>query len=770
MTAEEFVSRLGANAKPTKAASGWQARCPAHEDNRASLSVAQCGDHVLIHCFAGCTPEAVCDSIGLKTSDLFVDQPENNGRAKRIVATYDYRDENENLLFQVVRFDPKDFRQRRPDPSALDGWAWSTKGVRRVLYRLPEISRDVKRGLPVLIVEGEKDADALAKLGLSTTCNPGGAGKWREEYGEVLRGAIVFVVADKDKPGREHAQQVAASLHNVAKRIFILELPDRKGCKVKDAVDWLTAGGTTDELTGLLDATPEWKQPAATQRVESVVSSAADIRGEIIALLTDAKLSVAEQRTQIAEMVVRALTRRGAFFFHAERHDFDSAMFFDTARKRLERIRSDSFLAWLSDWLRVNRADTIFRFITAQIETAALSGEQTTGILPESFWVSRPGAIYLSNGDGALVKITTGNAELADNGTDGVLFAAGNTLAPWTLTAPQDPFVACSLFARANCIATHGPDLLRLWILSLPTNPASKPPLCLAGDIGSGKSRLAKGVAEFFGLPIVAHKVEDFGEDSFWASLDAGGLFTLDNCDTRNKWLPDAVASAATDGCSQRRKLYTDCERVTLRARAWLCLTTANPTFASDAGLADRLLVVRMIRRTDETSDAALSDEIRQHRDAGLSFVAHTLARALADTSPVPSGLNQRHPDFAANAVRIGRALGREADAMAAIRAAEADKASFCLENDAIGAALLAYLRRAGHFTGTAAELVPHLVAIDGDLEDRLSAKRLGKRLGALWPHLEKVMDARKEATRSGITRFTFRLSAGFAGFQTAFS
>lgn len=42
--------------------------------------------------------------------------------ARRIVATYDYTDAHGELLFQVVRYHPKDFRQRRPDGKG--GWVW----------------------------------------------------------------------------------------------------------------------------------------------------------------------------------------------------------------------------------------------------------------------------------------------------------------------------------------------------------------------------------------------------------------------------------------------------------------------------------------------------------------------------------------------------------------------------------------------------------------------------------------------------------------------
>ena len=93
----------------------------------------------------------------------------------KIVACYDYHDEQGKLLMQVVRMEPKTFRQRRPDG---DGWSWSVKDVRLVPYRLPELV--AAPDAVVYLVEGEKDADRLASLGLVATCNAGGAGKWRK--------------------------------------------------------------------------------------------------------------------------------------------------------------------------------------------------------------------------------------------------------------------------------------------------------------------------------------------------------------------------------------------------------------------------------------------------------------------------------------------------------------------------------------------------------------------------------------------------------------
>ena len=640
-------------------------------------------------------------------------------------------------------------------------------------HTAPLIFGDIKTTRYVLTFESQWDAFAVMdKLGWHTANGlPDTAFivTRGSENGKLIRGrvrpdALVYAFTQNDEPDPKTGKKAGEN--------WLADIVRNAGCKVlnvvtpsphKDVNDWTRAGATRDDLEAARKAAKPVQTPPGQIPVTGPGEQPADIRGEIIRILSDGKLNQTEQRTRIANAVVKALAGRGRFFFHSERKDFNSAMYFDNERKQLLQIRADAFLAWLANWLAVNRADGAFKFIAAQVETMALAGKQTTGILPESFWASRPGAIYISNGDGQAFKITPGNVQLCDNGTDGVLFSAGNTLAPWELTEPQDPFETCSMFKGASCAASHGLDLLRLWTFSLPTNPDSKPPLCLTGPIGSGKTKYTEGVACLYGLPFVANKAEENGEDSFWASLDGGGLFTLDNCDTRNKWLPDAAASAATNGCSQRRKKYKDSELVTLRARAWLAMTTANPTFASDSGLADRLIPVRMNRRTDETADAALFAEIKEHRNAGLSFIARTLATALADTEPTPAGLNQRHPDFAALAVRIGQAIGRETETVHALKSAELDKSLLCLENDFIAPALLTCLANGETFNGTASELREKLIETDTDIaglaqNGKFSTKRLAKRLSALWPHLEKVLaTAKQEKDRKGFTFYTLK-------------
>jgi predicted P-loop ATPase len=179
--------------------------------------------------------------------------PPRAEQPKQIVATYDYHDEDGQLLYQVVRFTPKEFRQRRPDPESPDRWIWKLGDVRRVLYHLDRLA-EADRERTVYIVEGEKDVHALEELGLVATTNPQGAGKWPAVVdcaARALAGRNVIVIADADKKGRDHAADVLERLSGVAEQARIIELPG-----AKDAADWVRSGGTAEQLEALAAALP----------------------------------------------------------------------------------------------------------------------------------------------------------------------------------------------------------------------------------------------------------------------------------------------------------------------------------------------------------------------------------------------------------------------------------------------------------------------------------------------------------------------------------
>jgi len=199
---------------------------------------------------------------------------------ENIKARYHYTSEMGKRLFDVIRFEKIGFKK------TFRQWQWNdtTKsyiknlnGARLVPYRLPE----VLRAETVYLVEGEKDVESLrerdaslaltevGKLLFAYSCNPMGAGKWRDDYNRHFAGKHVVILPDNDKPGRDHAQKVAKALRGVAASVKVLTLPGlpEKG----DVSDWIEAGGTLGKLAQLAKEAPVWtpgttpdgKNPAA---------------------------------------------------------------------------------------------------------------------------------------------------------------------------------------------------------------------------------------------------------------------------------------------------------------------------------------------------------------------------------------------------------------------------------------------------------------------------------------------------------------------------
>ena len=230
--------------------------------------------------------------------------PKQSSRQSKtgFAAEYDYVDEFGELLYQVCRKEPKGFYQRRPHNDG--GWIWAlSKGeyakhpngdwklikentpsdyprenleeVRRVLYRLPELLNADSQET-VFIVEGEKDADALNKLGLVATTNVTGSGKWRKEYTDYLKDRPVVILPDNDDAGRSHALQIADNIKGIAKSIKIIKLPNlpEKG----DVSDWLDDGGTVEELKALCEK--ENTSEATSDNAVDIDVCMADVQAE----------------------------------------------------------------------------------------------------------------------------------------------------------------------------------------------------------------------------------------------------------------------------------------------------------------------------------------------------------------------------------------------------------------------------------------------------------------------------------------------------------
>ena len=209
---------------------GNKARCPAHDDSTASLTLAEGDDgRILVTCWAGCELRDICDSLGIRMSDLFPPTED---------IVYTYVDELGRPLYDKIRKPNKEFWFERYVGGSKERGLGE---VQKVLYRLDELVQ-ADPGRVVWITEGEKDVEALRAAGAIAT-TMGGVNDWRPEFAEFFRDRFVKVCMDKDAPGGECASKVMLALKGVAKTVRLVE-----AAKGKDAYDHLAAGLTLDDF------------------------------------------------------------------------------------------------------------------------------------------------------------------------------------------------------------------------------------------------------------------------------------------------------------------------------------------------------------------------------------------------------------------------------------------------------------------------------------------------------------------------------------------
>lgn len=887
----------------------WMACCPAHADRNPSLSVSEGeGGRVLFKCFAGCPAESVAAALGYRMADLMGEQQEGGGRREKgrnaqrstlnsqrstatgdlkpatkkrepfslaglrpgdvwrmrgrelaFVCWYDYKDAGGAVIYRKLRFRHADgpgktFIQVTPAKDGSPRWEFgrASNGVGEALYNLPEVLAAARAGGDVWLVEGEKDADTARAMGLAATTNADGAGHWKPELAEALKGcARVTVIADGDPDeeeakrrdpkarewwqGQRHATDICDTLEALGIPWRALTLPPSAGYACKDLTEWVTAeaaGPVTPEnaaalrarLEAIADAAPPWpadlyrrpsasrpdkpparnagtkrRKPAAprdalngsaaggmpppssggvsgsspatpnTGGTENVggagaggdaedPASVAYLRARLIAAMTDKDASGLQKKRAMCAEVCAWLGRRGRFYYDLADRGHGTAMWFDAVDKRLHRVGQDYFRSWLSRATAFSREFKDYKMFISAVEDEALIGDATQGITPRRYWHREGEKIYLSSGEGRMARVTAGAAEVVDNGTDGIVFEQGYALAPWRLLdegAERDPFAACSVFSGVSTADGRGLMLVRLWFAGMFGVTGWKPLLVLSGDVGSGKTRVATAMFQLLGMMPRVTAIDALGNvKDFWSSVDKGGLFCLDNADHHIQWLPDALSVISTGGTFEKKKLYTDNEMVTQEARCWAVVTSANPSFASDAGLGDRLITVNLERVERDTAESVLTREIEAARDAGLSWLCRVMARALADAGPVPKGMNRRHPDWAAWVWRLGRAAGMAEEAERAIRENESFKAVFAVSNDAFGRFLLAGVRNG--FRGSALDLSQHLQAsCEGFSSEMWTAAKIGKALKRMGVALKQLFGFEK-LNHSGSAVYVF--------------
>jgi len=454
----------------------------------------------------------------------------------RLVASYDYRDESGQLLYQVQRFEPKKFVQRKPDG---DGWIYKVKGVRRVPYRLPELLAS-PLSARVYIVEGEKDVDRLMGLGLVATCNAGGAGKWDKSFSEYLQDRTVIILPDNDDAGRDHAQKVAKSLRSATtSMVRILELPGlpEKG----DVSDWLDAGGTAEELQKLKTTAPEKSE------------SEEDAEEEI-------KRSQTDKLVEFAQLHFELLHDKNGDVYTRDKQT--------GVLRRLGGLQfKDKLISGFYEKFKMAVRDQALREALGTLQALGRFNGESRDI---STRVAKHGQSYFIDlcepTNSRAIEVQPGSWRIVD--TPPVLFVRGEAMQP--LPTPIHGGRLSLLWNTANVPDQHR-VMVVTWLIEAMRTDTPYPGLELIGEQGSGKSTAAEAIRRVLDPSSCNLRGAPKTVEDIFVSAKQNHVVAYENISHLAGPMQDALAILSTGGGYSKRKLYSDDDESIINVRRpWL--------------------------------------------------------------------------------------------------------------------------------------------------------------------------------------------------------
>ena len=448
----------------------------------------------------------------------------------KFVASYDYRDETGELLMQVVRMEPKTFRQRRPDG---DTWAWSIKDVRVVPYRLPELL--AAPDAVVYLVEGEKDADRLASMGLVATCNAGGAGKWTAAHSEFLRGRNVVILPDNDGAGVEHAKKATKTLRGIVASVRTITLPDlaEKG----DVSDWLDAGGTVEGLALLHSEAPP-TAPAGDD---------------------DDK----ERKPSQTDLLVKFVKERFDMLHDKNGDSYARDMHTGEVRRMGARQFRDRVTAGFYEMTEIAVRDQAWREALGTLQALArFTGDPQDVYIRVAGSEGRYWVDLCQPGNSRALEIDTAGWRIVERAP--VLFARSGAMQP--LPTPTHGGNIAPLWEIAN-VPEPQRLLVLAWLVDCLRPDTPYPGLELIGEQGSGKSTAAEALRRLVDPSSCNLRGAPKTVEDIFVSAGQNHVIAYENVSHLAGPMQDALAILSTGGGFAKRQLFTDSEEHVISVR-----------------------------------------------------------------------------------------------------------------------------------------------------------------------------------------------------------
>ena len=628
---------------------------------------------------------------------------------REAAAVYGYQDEEGTTLFEVVRFPGKKFRQRRPDGHG--GWIWNLKEVRRVLYRLPALI--ARPDELVYVVEGEKDADRLASLGLLATTNAGGAGKWRREYSRFLASRDVIILGDNDDVGRKHVQEVAKSLAGQARSIRVVELADLppKG----DVSDWLDAGGTPEQLRVLVDASPGWRPSDEDASDDDAPSGTTD-------------------KESGATTLVRLALESGIELFYDEREEPHARV--ETKRgRRVVPVGSRLFERVLMQtaWRNLERAPGAEVLHTAARMLGSIACLERDQIRLSVRHARHEGEIWVDLNGARAVRVGPRGWTVVE--TPPILFRAFQHQRPL-----PDPVQGGDAELVFDFVNLPDDDARTLFVNHLVASLVPDIPvagLAVHGVQGSAKSsllRITKRLLDPSGVEL-RRSAKDATELA--QALFHNRVLILDNLSGLPDWMSDALCGAITGDGWAKRALFTNEDDVCFEYQRVIGIAGIN-LVVERADLLDRcvLLELRHVTRQTRREEREFWSAFEQARPRILGGLLDRLSKAMAAADNLPLQNLQRMADYSRWGAASAQAGGQRPEAFLTAYDRNVNRQSeVAIDASPIGEAVVILVSRTGEWVGPPAQLHEDLTQIAQELHIDVRGKA--------WPKAPNVMTRR---------------------------
>ncbi|WP_434135921.1 hypothetical protein JQR88_06140 [Pseudomonas luteola] len=554
-----------------------------------------------------------------------------------IETIYKYTDEKGQTLFEVIRYDPKGFKQRKPNGKG--GWDWSVKGVRQVPFHLPQLINSAQDDL-VFILEGEKDVLRLESLGLLATCNAGGAGKWPDELATYFNSRRVVILPDNDIPGNSHARLVAQKLKGVASSIRILCLPNlaQKG----DVSDWLDAGGSVERLLSLVTL-PGNDLPQAETKDSIAPLFVVDDEDD-------------EKQSQ-GSLLVKYVEQRFELFHNLNKDGFAKDLKTGEVRSLASRQFRDHLQAgFYSDTGKAPREQSIREALSTLVGLGRFRGKcldvhlRTAGSAGEYF------LDLAVLGSSQVVHLRPGSWEIV--GSTKAMFLRPESMRP--LPEPVSGGSIDPLWRVAN-IPPGSRLLVLAWLIECLRPDTPYPVVELLGEQGSAKSTTQTALRRLIDPNACNLRGAPKTAEDIFVSAGACGLVSYENVSHLSAPMQDALCVLATGGGFAKRKLYSDAEESIISVKRPIILNgIAACVTAQD--LIDRTITIEtpVIHERLEVTDLWQEYEAEHPRVLGALLDLAVKALMLLPQISLPADERPRLVEFARLGMAVAEAVGEK--------------------------------------------------------------------------------------------------------------